>query len=331
MAQQNALPQDSFLPPEAKLPQASTREKTSFRNQEVAPLSQSEYENLVARLNDKGIESLKLQSEGVKDLEQLRNGLLNQGDIQTDITPIMALVDSWSTRGAARNNASTYKAPGTGEGRQAQIGALQGAIQKAKEGVSSQEIELLKSQLGIASQRELAIERGEDRKLQRDAIAAAREQAQGLAQGKEEQNQRESLIKTKQAEQAEGIIGFSGALNNYESLVDTHGLNPTGEAAAQLQSAYSELETGYKEAKRLGALSGPDMAILQRAIDNAGGFQAWFRASAKGGKQGILQAVEQIRKAGARDFDRNVSTLEKAYPNDGTVQSLTTTRRDSIA
>lgn len=313
---QAPLPED-VLDLMQSLPQGpGSKAKASMRQTEVAPVSQSDYDDLVARLNNKGIESLKLQSEGIADLEQLRNSLLGQGDVQTDITPAMALMDSWSKRGG--NSAESYTKPPTGEERQANLRGMQAQIQRAREGMSSQEMDLLKSQLGIAAQKEAAVERSEDRKLQRDALNQSKNAARQFAQSKEDQNNRESLIKHKQAEQVEGIIGFSGALNNYEQLVSTHGLNPTGDAAAQLQSAYSELETGYKEAKRLGALSGPDMAILQRAIDNAGGFQAWFRANTKGGAEGILSAVKQIRKAGVRDFDRNVSTLEKAYPGEAT-------------
>lgn len=299
------------LPPLTQL-----KSRTSMRDAEVAPLSKSEYDMLVDRLNSQGIESLRLQSEGIKDLESMRNALLNQ-DVQTDITPLMALVDSWSTSGA-RNNVASYKRPESGAEAQDRIRQMQGAIQKAREGLSGNELELLKSQLGIASQRELSADRAEERKLSREALKVQKDALHADKLDKQAQAQRESLIKTKQAEQVEGIIGFTGALNNYENLVKQHGLNPTGEAGAALASAYSELETGYKEAKRLGALSGPDMGILRRAIDNAGGFEAWFRANTKGGAEGIRQAAAQIRKAGQRDFDRVHSTLTKAYPGEAT-------------
>jgi hypothetical protein len=125
---------------------------------EIAPVSQSDYEQLAQRLNTKGIDSLRMQSQGVGDLEKLRNDMLQQGEVQTDLTPLMALVDSWSTRSKG-NNAATYAKPTSGEERQSNLRQMQAQIQKAREGVSSQEMDLLKSQLGVAAQKEQVLER----------------------------------------------------------------------------------------------------------------------------------------------------------------------------
>lgn len=310
------------MPPQltqAELPLNSVKQKTTSRNTEVAPLSKSEYDDLVSRLNDKGIESMKLQSEGVADLEFLRNSLLGQDNVQTNLSPLMALVDSWSTSGKA-NNVASYQQPTGAADAQNRIAQLQGAIQKAKEGLSGNEIELLKSQLGIAAQREAADERAEERKYRSDSLKLTKDTLHQDKMDKEIQRQREAFAKSDEANILKGTKNFASALDKYEAAVRANGVNPVGKNAAVLNNAYSDLKVAFKEIEDLGALAGPDLGILASQVGGSEGIGDYLRTLARGGTEGVLSQVREAKKKAGARFGETTDILKSTFPAIGEEQ-----------
>lgn len=272
------------------------------------PLSKSAYDDLVARLNDKGIQSLALQTQGIKTLEGQRDALAAMPQ-QLDLSPISNLIDQWT----GQDLTGAYKRPMSAQEKTQMLMGIESGIQKAREGLSGNEIELLKGQLGIEASKEAAAERREDRKLSRDALNANRTALADERKTQRALQARENLIKTKQAEQMDGATAFTSALNTYEQKVKQYGINPTGKAADDLNAAYADVTTSYKEAKKLGALSGPDMGIVHGAVGPAGEFGSYLKSKAKGGKEGLLSAINIVRNASKKDFNRNYDVLKKTY------------------
>lgn len=58
-------------------------------------------------------------------------------------------------------------------------------------------------------------------------------------------------------------------LSSYQDLVEKYGFELTGAEKAVLQNAYTELQLKYKEAANLGALTGPDLGLVETAIRSA--------------------------------------------------------------
>lgn len=315
MAQNGMPPQDPyavdpslFMPPESEAAPRAQPAPQMMASNAPEPVSKSNYDDLVKRLNEKGIQSLALQSDGIKNLEAQR-GAIDAIPRQTDLTPLSNLLDQWT----GQNITKGYKKPLTPEERNAMMLSLETGIQKSREGLSGNEIELLKSQLGIEASRQASEDRAADRKLSREALNASKGLAAQDRKDKMILGAKQDLIKTKQAGQLDGAIAFSSALDRYEDLVRKYGIDPTGEGADLLNSAYSDLQTSYKEAKNLGALSGPDMGILHNAVGPAGDFKTYFTSKFRGDKKGMIGAIENIRGAGKRDFDRNYNVLKSAY------------------
>ncbi len=248
-------------------------------------------------------------------------------DFQTDLSPLAALVDEWS----GSKIAGGYKAPETIDQRKAEISGLQGAIGKNVAGVEASKLQGLESDLnqalGLQSE-----QRGQDYKTGRDKIHDFYEdqklqierekmendriikeknaKGQGLLP-KEIFTMRKEISQTDSGKVAQGVTGFIEALNEYEDAVDKHGINPTGEGSAVLNSAYAKMSTRFKEAEKLGALSGPDLNLLKQNVANAGDSFSAFNALFKGGKEGIKAAIKQSRAGADNDFNTAYADLDQ--------------------
>jgi hypothetical protein len=111
-------------------------------------------------LNEKGLDSLKGQKQGVDDqVEMLKMALGQRNGL--DLSPLMALTDSWT----GSNLQKGYTKPDADK-IQAGVQSMTQAIQKGRNDLSQNEIDLLKSQLGIAAHKQEAEQRAADRALQ---------------------------------------------------------------------------------------------------------------------------------------------------------------------
>lgn len=149
-------------------------QKTAKAPSPTAVTSRSDYDDLVKRLNEKGLDSLKGQAQGVQDQTEMLNLALGQRN-GLDLSPLMALTDSWT----GSNLQKGYSKPDP-TALQGSLQTMQQALQKSKNDLSQNDIDLLKGQLGIESHRLDMQDREKDRQVQRSAIAAQKEVDAGL-------------------------------------------------------------------------------------------------------------------------------------------------------
>lgn len=80
----------------------------------------------------------------------------------------------------------------------------------------------------------------------------------------------------------------------YKGLVDQYGFKATGSNKTLLDNAYADLKIAYKEAANLGALTGPDVGIIEEAIKpSAGGAVNYLNYKLSGGQGGVSGGIEQ--------------------------------------
>lgn len=90
------------------------------------------------------------------------------------------------------------------------------------------------------------------------------------------------------------LDNLQSALDNAEAVVTQTGVTVMpGLAKRNLDAAFADLQLKYKDAAGLGALAGPDMGILNRALGDPTSISALF----SGGTEGVLAALKQAKKA----------------------------------
>lgn len=87
------------------------------------------------------------------------------------------------------------------------------------------------------------------------------------------------------------------ALKRYRDLVSKYGFEAYGANKTALESAYADLKIKYKEAAGLGALTGPDISILEEAIKPATGRAGLSAKLFAGGNQGIIKGIDDTLRA----------------------------------
>lgn len=311
---QNQMPlphEELLMPPPQMTPMPpAPKARPAYSSGAMEPIRRSDYDDLVKRLNEKGIQSLAMQAEGIKRLEG-QQGAIDAIPRQVDLTPISNLLDQWT----GQDLTSNYKRPLSPEERNALMLQLENQVQRAREGMSGNEIELLKSQLGIESAREMAQERAEDRKLSREALNVNKSALANDRHDKEVQRQREAFAKSDDISIMKGTTRFTQALNKYEALVNKYGVAPTGEGAAKLGNAYSDMQVAFKEIEDLGALAGPDLQILFDQVGPAGGIANYFKAAARGGKEGVLAQVQGAKEKARNKFSESAAYVKNTFPD----------------
>lgn len=214
-----------------------------------------------------------------------------------DLAPLVALAENYTGRKLS------YKSPGMSEEERAQLAdKLQSQIAKTSSGISEAEqktlSELIKAKLAGAQFGAKTAEKGKDsaKKDTKDSLDA-----------------RLALSKTKQANVLEGAIAFNQNVDKFEDALNK---NPDpydralGPARAEIDSTYANLKTSFKEAANLGALSGPDVKILDQAINNPAGVQGFIDMMRSGGNEGLNRALNNLRATSRDTFATNIDYLE---------------------
>jgi hypothetical protein len=113
-------------------------------------LSDQMSDKLMGRINKQGLESRKAQQEGLSGLEnyiqQYKNSPVEGGLRSVDLSPIAALVDSW-TGSKLAPVAAGIKRPETAEEKKMKILGLEQLAQKQRENITDKDLDLLKLQL----------------------------------------------------------------------------------------------------------------------------------------------------------------------------------------
>jgi len=118
---------------------------------------------------------------------------------------------------------------------------------------------------------------------------------------------------------------LSTLLDNYKSLVNKYGFDAVGKGKAVLNSAYADLKIAYKEAANLGALTGPDVSIIEEAINPSAGITRLPSYIASGGKTGVIASIDQVHNNVTQNIIQNQQMLQSkwgTYGNDPYIQQL---------
>lgn len=276
---------------------------------------------LIAGAGDASAGSMQ---RGIGEQENQLKAYLSSMKPQTDISSLNALADSWY----GGNLSKGYQTPTSGKEIMGNQMALQGAIQKAKMGLSETQLANLKDQLGArVKMKEI------------DATTAnkllANEQA-GLAHAQTQQfKDQKQLVDNRTKWQAtagtklDALTDFSNNLADYTAIIERNGGNPPpGSPDFRLAEAkYKQMVLPWKTTGELGALSGGDIGIVKGALGPET-FTDWLVQNSVGsGGAGVLSALKDMRNATDRSFSRQADTLSKPYPMEH-VYDLVKTKRD---
>jgi hypothetical protein len=226
----------------------------------------SSVQELINRLNERELKSLEQQGLTVEGLKKSL-GELERKDLPMDLTGLAALIDTWT----GSNFAQSYRPPETARDRQGAVEKLRGQIAQSEQGLSENEIGLLRSQLNNAFQVENLDETKAHRK---DQMALAREQ---LGLERDKLNQKDSAYtpfeKKTDEEAAKELTDFNVA----------GGFAATEKNIVAMKEAISALENDKE-----GRLTGVDIG----AANAVGGLSLYSRDAAA-----LKQKLDQIAQA----------------------------------
>lgn len=201
-------PRAAMMPPQSNLMPIDPPKAPKGSGSGAIPIvDRSDYEELISRLNEKGVKSLKDQGEGLNHLrDQIGLALANR-NAGLDLSALASLTDAWTGSHLAHD----YARPDYDKQNQTIYG-LEQALQRGRNDLSENELGLLKSQLGFEGERMAAKER-----------AAA--QAESRRQHDEEMKTRRAELADKNVEsdiqRLGGVLGDSAPLVGKLQQVDT--------------------------------------------------------------------------------------------------------------
>lgn len=124
-----------------------------------------------------------------------------------------------------------------------------------------------------------------------------------------------NLDASTQAKKLKGLADMKVKQDIYKNLVDLYGFEAVGDAKSQIDRAYADFKIAYKEAANLGALTGPDVGLIEEAVKPAsGGIINYASYVTSGGKSGILSAVKQAETSAKREALTNYKSLLTRNP-----------------
>lgn len=254
-------------------------------------MSDPAYSDMMKRINKKQLESIASEQAGIDDLQSNINAQQASG-VAFDLSPLAALSDSLTGSRLSQG----YQKPESFKEKQKRIGELKNQLQKSRSSLSDNELDLLKMQLA-----------------QRSGMSAANQ----MRQGQLDQQQREDLIKSKQAQQVEKLAELDKAQQDYENLFKENGFEMFGDKKAALEHAYSNYKFKLKEAENLGAITAADSKLMDEAMPQVTGFGGALNYLGGLRAKGVQSGIDQSKARLKGQKDRNISTLELAFPSKG--------------
>lgn len=119
---------------------------------------------------------------------------------------------------------------------------------------------------------------------------------------------------------AKSILSFSdlqSSLKNYYDLIEKYGsFEKFGEGRKLIDSAYADLKVKWKEAANLGALTGPDLGLIEDAIPEPQS-GLWHGLGQKiwgGGTDAYLKTIMQTSDSTKANAKKNLGILKSLYP-----------------
>ena len=129
--------------------------------------------------------------------------------------------------------------------------------------------------------------------------------------------QAEAFTKSDAGKFIDAASSLQSSLKSYHDLIEEYGSFQKFGAGKQLiDSAYADLKVKWKEAANLGALTGPDLGLIEDAIpEPKSGF--WGGAGQKifgGGTDSYLKAIMQQSENTKAAAKKNLGVLKSLYP-----------------
>lgn len=273
-----------------------------------------EFAALFEQLAQKSRSALDTQQQGLDEMGRQRDAYAAM-PTQVDLSPLMALADTWY----GGNLQKGYRPPTTVEERVGVLTGLQQGLQKARGGLSESEIQALKDQIqGRVKLRELDLMETE-KQLKRAQIGQANEAAKSFKEQKEITRNRVAFGDPARGTSAklEALTVFKHSADEYAKLLEKHGGSApsvTDPEYDRMQSLYQAMTLPWKDTGGLGALSGPDVAIIKGALGPQT-FKEWMAVNAI--RPGAALAnIKKVLVANDSVFKRNLKMSADPYPKE---------------
>lgn len=229
-------------------------------------------------------------------------------------------------------------------------GGLYQAAQRAFEERAAieqeRELGLQDRELGIKL-KEQGLKSGElDMDYRRAQIAKLRQEisGNGVFDGYLDETEIKKIDQSPQGKKVKALGMLKQKVEGYKALVKKYGTEVRGKQATELESSYADLKIAYKEAANLGALTGPDVALLQEAIKPATSSGIPYVPFSKtfgrlgmvlsgGGKGSIISGLDQTLSILNKEAVSNIGQLyarDKRYPSSFYIQEITNPFNDVL-
>ncbi len=111
------------------------------------------------------------------------------------------------------------------------------------------------------------------------------------------------------------LSGLYQKSQTYKNLVDTYGFKASGPQKTLIDNAYADLKIAYKTAAELGALTGPDVGLIEEAIKpSSGGAGNYLKYKIGGGQGGVSGGIEQALTKAKQEALNNYKQLTSRNP-----------------
>jgi len=137
--------------------------------------------------------------------------------------------------------------------------------------------------------------------------------------------QQTKVSASRETKAIESGVRLKQLLDKYRFAVEKYGFETFGQGKATLDGAYAELKIAYKEAANLGALTGPDVSILEEAIKPSANLLNYRTYLLSGGQKGVLASIDQVSSNTEQNLDTNRQRLLAQwgdYADDPYIQQL---------
>lgn len=277
----------------------------------IAPPDMSRYKALLDQMDARGAAALEAQRSGIDQFGRQIDAT-KAIPIQADISPLLALSDTWF----GGNLQKGYTPPTPTEAKVSQIMQLQAALQKQKQGLSDDEIALIKSRLG--GEESLAKMQAEFQglKLRKAELGEAQKTRQDFREMQEDQRQVEKLQTGNDLKMMSGVVKSVGAINALKGFISTKGIpniisNP--DDLNTFNSLYASAKLAIKDAEELGALTSSDVDITQGVLGPEGKVLDSMKQKFLGGDATLLRALDTVTDRYEKNFKNKKTLLSKTY------------------
>lgn len=129
-------------------------------------------------------------------------------------------------------------------------------------------------------------------------------------QGRQALATRQAFEKSADYKRASGMNLFLSLLTTYQMSLQKLGPQAFGAGSRELEQAWTVLALKFKTAEELGAVTGPDLGLMEGAIERAGGLGAYMTSLVSGGKAGANDRLNKLRQIYLSQYNQHRTTLE---------------------